>query len=210
MTSPPRSSLVGGASSSEEETERGRAHVLRPHAKSAPGADAHADEHKQRLDEDRKRNIGADLAALPSPLEERGERRGEARLGWAPLAQEDDEVLADRDEGARRAREALVDRNLVEIRLRQAQPCLLVCRRLERPKQGLATGEVAVERSARYPGGGCDVPHAGGFASGKHTRRCGDDVPAPRPALTGGHQLAFQDTNVISSDSVDLRGTNVL
>src|SRR6266508_4254818 len=185
MTSPPRSSLVGGASSSEEETERGRAHVLRPHAKSAPGADAHADEHKQRLDEDRKRNIGADLAALPSPLEERGER-------------------------ARRAREALVDRNLVEIRLRQAQPCLLVCRRLERPKQGLATGEVAVERSARYPGGGCDVPHAGGFASGKHTRRCGDDVPAPRPAPTRGHQLAFQDTNVISSDSVDLHWTNVL
>src|SRR6266545_5758384 len=100
MTSPRRSSLVGGASSGEEETERGRAHVLRSHAKSASGAEAHADEHEQGLDEDHKRNVGADLAALPSPLEELGERRAEARLGRAPLAQEDDEVLADRDEGA--------------------------------------------------------------------------------------------------------------
>src|SRR6266508_5662182 len=139
MTSPRRSSLVGGASSSEEETESGRAHVLRSHAKSASGADAHADEHKQRLDEDRERNVGADLAALAPPFEERGERCGEARLGRAPLAQEDDEVLADRNEGARRAREPFVDRNLVEIRLRKPSPCLLVCRRLERPKDRKST-----------------------------------------------------------------------
>src|SRR5215207_1738674 len=135
MTSPRPSSLIGAASSGEEEAERDRAHVLRPHAKSASRADAHADEHEQRLDEDRNRNIGADQAALPSPLEKRGERSGEARLRRAPLAQEDDEVLADRDEGARRAREAFVEGNLVEVRVREALPCLLVCRRLERLEQ---------------------------------------------------------------------------
>jgi hypothetical protein len=42
----------------------------------------------------------ADLAALALSLEERCEQRGEARLGRAPLAQQDDEVLADRDQGA--------------------------------------------------------------------------------------------------------------
>jgi hypothetical protein len=60
-------------------------------------------------------------------------------LGRAPLAQQDDEVLTDSDQGADRAGEPLLDGNLVEVRLREPSPGLLVGRGFERLDERLAS-----------------------------------------------------------------------
>jgi hypothetical protein len=82
----------------EEESERIRADVLGAQPDGLSGSDASSDEDEQRLDEGGDGDVAADLASLVSAFDQRGERRGEAGLGRAPLAQEDDEVFADGDE----------------------------------------------------------------------------------------------------------------
>src|SRR6266516_6924289 len=107
-----------------------------------------------------------------------------------------DEVFADCDQSAGRARERLLDRNLVEIRLRKPSPRLLVCGRFERLEQRLASREVAVERAARDPGRGCDLRHAGSFPHGKNTCRCDKDVPPPGVPPPSAHRRSPRNTRV--------------
>jgi hypothetical protein len=99
-------------------------------------------------------------------------------------------VLADRDQGAGRARERLLDRNLVEVRLCEASTRLLVRGSLERAQERLAGRKVAVEGSARDSCRGRDVGHAGCLASGEYGRRGREDF-APGRRLRGSAHDCF-------------------
>ncbi len=142
--------------------------------------------------------VAANLAGRTPPLDERNQRSREARLGRTPLAQQHDEILADRDQGPDDARERLVDRNPVEICLRQAPSRLLVRRPLERPQERLAGRKMAVERAARDPGRRCDFRHAGALPRSKHTRRRGQNPVLGRGAAARGHYGLAPDKDVTS------------
>jgi hypothetical protein len=124
-------SAGGRAGSGEEQSQGDRADVLRSHLGRSSGPNACSDQGKQRLDQGRNRNVAANIPVRTPPLDERDQRPGEAGLGRAPLAQQDNEVLADRDQRPDDARERLVDRDAVDVCLREAPARLLVRRPIE-------------------------------------------------------------------------------
>ena len=112
---------------------RRRADVLRVHVVSRRAeADSHDDE--EGLDEDGSRNVGTQLALFDPASNESDERGREGGLGWAPLAEEDDEVQADGNQGPGRTGKRFVNGNAVQVGFREEAPSLLVRGHFERAK----------------------------------------------------------------------------
>jgi hypothetical protein len=180
---------------------RRRADVLRVHVVSCRAkADSHDDE--KGLHEDGNRNVGTQLALFDSALNERDERGREGGLGRAPLAEEDDEVQADGNQGPGRTGKRFVNGNTLQVGFREEAPSLLVRGHFERAKQGVSSREVPVERSPRDAGCGCDLSHAGRLATRKDTRGRGEDPLPCRLSLNSRGHLGM-NADVFLRDTVD-------
>ena len=135
------------------------------------------------------RNVGAKLAGLDAAtVSSATSGAREARLGRAPLAKEDYEVLSHGHERPRGAGESLVHGNAVEARLGEPDARFLVRGCFERKEQRLPVREVAVERPARDPRRGGDVSHRSTVAPGENAGRGLENlVSACRGPSRSGH-----------------------
>ena len=184
-----------------ETVRRRRADVLRVYVVSRRAeADSHDDE--ERLDEDGNWNVGTQLALFDSAPNERHERGREGGLGRAPLAEEDDEVQADGNQGPGRTGKRFVNGNALRVGFREEAPSLLVRRHFEHAKQGVSGREMPVERFPGDAGCGCDLRpcwttrHPQG-----HARPRRDPLPCRLSLNSGGH--LGMNADVFLRDTVD-------